>query len=158
MDLHGEDGTITLQYGSDTITLNVKDGESFDPSGLGLIMVHGVDVKVAGVEQGADGKWTVQYDYQLNGNQVHGKDGSETDTELTGKIGITVEDGSGDVSEGSITVEVHDDVPEFGAPNPVELAGEGREGSLSGTFDLHFGADGKAENGELVAKKKQHSV
>ena len=152
VDLHGEDGTITLKYGSDTITLNVKDGESFDPSGLGPITVHGVDVKVAGVEQGADGKWTAHYDYQLNGNQVHGKDGSETDTELTGKIGITVEDGSGDVSEGSITVEVHDDVPEFGAPNPVELAGEGREGSLSGTFDLHFGADGKAENGELVVE------
>ena len=137
VDLHGEDGTITLQYGSDTITLNVKDGESFDPSGLGLIMVHGVDVKVAGVEQGADGKWTVQYDYQLNGNQVHGKDGSETDTELTGEIKITVEDGSGDKSEGSITVEVHDDVPTLGLG---DFTGSYNDG-IKGTVDFDFGAD-----------------
>lgn len=137
VDLHGEDGTITLQYGSDTITLNVKDGESFDPSGLGLITVHGVDVKVTGVEQGTDGKWTVQYDYQLNGNQVHGKDGSETDTELTGEIGITVEDGSGDKSEGSITVEVHDDVPTLGLG---EFTGSYNDG-IKGTVDFDFGAD-----------------
>ena len=137
VDLHGEDGTITLQYGSDTITLNVKDGESFDPSGLGLIMVHGVDVKVAGVEQGADGKWTVHYDYQLNGNQVHGKDGSETDTELTGEIKITVEDGSGDKSEGSITVEVHDDVPTLGLG---DFTGSYNDG-IKGTVDFDFGAD-----------------
>ena len=137
VDLHGEDGTITLQYGSDTITLNVKDGESFDPSGLGPITVHGVDVKVAGVEQGADGKWTVQYDYQLNGNQVHGKDGSETDTELTGEIKITVEDGSGDKSEGSITVEVHDDVPTLGLG---DFTGSYNDG-IKGTVDFDFGAD-----------------
>lgn len=137
VDLHGEDGTITLKYGSDTITLNVKDGESFDPSGLGPITVHGVDVKVAGVEQGADGKWTVQYDYQLNGNQVHGKDGSETDTELTGEIKITVEDGSGDKSEGSITVEVHDDVPTLGLG---DFTGSYNDG-IKGTVDFDFGAD-----------------
>ena len=137
VDLHGEDGTITLQYGSDTITLNVKDGESFDPSGLGPITVHGVDVKVAGVEQGADGKWTVHYDYQLNGNQVHGKDGSETDTELTGEIKITVEDGSGDKSEGSITVEVHDDVPTLGLG---DFTGSYNDG-IKGTVDFDFGAD-----------------
>ena len=137
VDLHGEDGTITLKYGSDTITLNVKDGESFDPSGLGPITVHGVDVKVAGVEQGADGKWTAHYDYQLNGNQVHGKDGSETDTELTGEIKITVEDGSGDKSEGSITVEVHDDVPTLGLG---DFTGSYNDG-IKGTVDFDFGAD-----------------
>lgn len=92
----------------------------------------------------------LEYTYELTGSTgEHGKPGQDS---IGHEFEVVVTDRDGDTGNSLITVVIEDDVPESGAPNPVELAGEGREGSLSGTFDLHFGADGKAENGELVVE------
>ncbi len=105
VDLHGEDGTITI--GGMTIT--IKGGEVVSVEGDAS--AHGVQLTVQPENVTfVDGKWEVNYTYELTGNQTHDQD-TGNDTTLTGSIGITVTDGSGDTAEGVLKVEVHDDVP-----------------------------------------------
>ncbi|MGE9919761.1 hypothetical protein, partial [Desulfovibrio sp. SGI.230] len=101
VDLHGEGGTIEVGGW----TISITDGvATVSGSAQG---VHGVELSNVEAELGADGKWTVNYDYALGGRQEHGADGSATDADLTGKFPITVTDATGDKATGSIDVTVH---------------------------------------------------
>ncbi len=105
VDLHGEGGTIEVGGW----TISITDGvATVSGSAQG---VHGVELSNVEAELGADGKWTVNYDYALGGRQEHGADGTATDADLTGNFPITVTDATGDKATGSIDVTVHDDVP-----------------------------------------------
>ena len=105
VDLHGEDGTITVGG----FTIAIENGvATTSGSAQG---VHGVKLSNVKATLGADGKWTVNYDYALGGRQEHGADGTATDADLTGNFPITVTDATGDKATGSIDVTVHDDVP-----------------------------------------------
>ena len=109
VDLHGEGGTIEVGGW----TISITDGvATVSGSAQG---VHGVELSNVEAELGADGKWTVNYDYALGGRQEHGADGSATDADLTGNFPITVTDATGDKATGSIDVTVHDDVPVMSA-------------------------------------------
>ena len=112
VNLNGEDGKITLSYGEQKITLDVKNGESFT-SGSQTITVNGVAVTVTGATQnGLTGPWTVNYDYDLTGRQTHmEKNVVGAEDPLGGTITITVEDASKDTATGEIKVDVHDDGP-----------------------------------------------
>ena len=109
VDLHGEGGTIEVGGW----TISITDGvATVSGSAQG---VHGVELSNVEAELGADGKWTVNYDYALGGRQEHGADGTATDADLTGNFPITVTDATGDKATGSIDVTVHDDVPVMSA-------------------------------------------
>ena len=105
VDLHGENGTITV--GGYTITVTGGDAVVTGSA----IPVHGVALSHVSATQGEDGKWTVSYNYALNGRQPHGADNTATDATLEGEFSIVVKDASGDTAEGTISVAVHDDVP-----------------------------------------------
>ena len=112
VQLNGEDGVITLGYGEQKVELKVENGEFSKPEAA-TITVNGVAVTVTGATQGADG-WTVNYSYELQGDQPHTEaDSSDYYTdELRGTITVDVVDATGDsAAQGSITVEVHDDGP-----------------------------------------------
>ena len=112
MNLNGEDGVITLGYGEQKVELKVENGEFSKPEAA-TITVNGVAVTVTNATQGADG-WTVNYSYELQGDQPHDEaDSSDYYTdELRGTITVDVVDATGDsAAQGSITVEVHDDGP-----------------------------------------------
>ena len=112
VQLNGEDGVITLGYGEQKVELKVENGEFSKPEAA-TITVNGVAVTVTGATQGADG-WTVNYRYELQGDQPHTEaDSSDYYTdELRGTITVDVVDATGDsAAQGSITVEVHDDGP-----------------------------------------------
>ena len=112
VNLNGEDGVITLGYGEQKVELKVENGEFSKPEAA-TITVNGVAVTVTGATQGADG-WTVNYSYELQGDQPHTEaDSSDYYTdELRGTITVDVVDATGDsAAQGSITVEVHDDGP-----------------------------------------------
>ena len=104
---------------------------------MATITVNGVAVTVTGATKDADGSWTVNYDYELTGPQEHGPDGSATDASLTGSIDISVTDATGDTAEGTLTVQVHDDVPSISASGTTSLVPGGGAGNL---------ADGEAAN------------
>ena len=72
--------------------------------------VHGVTLSNVQAEL-VNGKWTVNYVYELSGRQEHGADGTATDESLTGNLPITVTDATGGKATGSISVTVHDDEP-----------------------------------------------
>ena len=110
VQLNGEDGVITVG-GENGWTVTVT-GDSAKVTG-NVVTVHGVAVTVSSATKGEDGSWTVNYSYELTGDQQH-----ETPTtgdyhtdELTGEIAISVTDATGDTAEGTLTVEVHDDGP-----------------------------------------------
>ncbi|MBM6895754.1 hypothetical protein, partial [Desulfovibrio piger] len=60
---------ITLGYGEQKVELKVENGEFSKPEAA-TITVNGVAVTVTGATQGADG-WTVNYRYELQGDQPH---------------------------------------------------------------------------------------
>ena len=162
VDLHGEDGTITLSFGDDKVELNVKsDGSySFADGADHVLTVNGVEITFTGATLGEDGKWSVEYSYALKGAQQHGAAGSDNAHTLGGKIDIEVADTTNPdtPSTGSITVEVHDDVPVIGVAEADEATNltheDGSSGSsqLTGKFSLSFGADGKADADALQVK------
>ena len=78
-----------------------------------VVTVNGVAVTVTEATQAADGTWTVNYSYELGGDQQHATPttGDYHTDELTGEIAISVTDATGDTAEGTLTVEVHDDGP-----------------------------------------------
>ena len=111
VDLHGEDGTITLSHGGKVVVLTVEDGNGTVPQDA-ILTVNGVEVTVEGLSKNTDGQWVVSYSYALKGNQTH-KDieaTGEADA-LSGVIDIRVEDATGDEAPGSLSVSVHDDGP-----------------------------------------------
>ena len=138
VNLNGEDGVITLGYGEQKVELKVENGEFSKPEAA-TITVNGVAVTVTGATQGADG-WTVNYRYELQGDQPHTEaDSSDYYTdELRGTITVDVVDATGDsAAQGSITVEVHDDGPTITASD------------MSTTVVPGSGA-GNLENGEAA--------
>ena len=110
VQLNGEDGVITVG-GENGWTVTVT-GDSAKVTG-NVVTVHGVAVTVSSATKGEDGSWTVNYSYELTGDQQHETpaDGNYHADELTGEIAISVTDATGDTAEGTLTVEVHDDGP-----------------------------------------------
>ncbi len=137
VDLHGEDGTVTLTYdtgettgeNAPTVTVSLINGVTFSNSWLSsknmqdstrpnTFMVNGVTVEVKGAEQQDDGSWKIIYSYELNGEQAHPKGGTYNNGANIGAndavsdtIDITVTDATGDTATGELTVTVHDDGP-----------------------------------------------
>lgn len=180
VNLNGEDGTVTLKYGSEqdapTITLSLINGETFDENWLSTnktLTVNGVEVEVKGATQTEPGgPWKIEYTYELTGQQAHKNAGSAgavgAEDALSDSINITVTDATGDTSTGSLTVTVHDDGPVLTAkidPQPdndkgyyydtdaaivFRLAEDGPTTKLS---DIDFGADvGTGEEGSAPAR------
>lgn len=153
VQLNGEDGVITV--GGESGWKVTVTGNSADVTGS-VVTVNGVAVTVTGATQGTDGKWTVSYDYALTGSQMHGADNSPTDETLTGEIAISVTDATGDTGSGTLTVQVHDDVPIISVDTPAT----GSYGSaVTGSVNMAFGADGEKSvtvslNGETVTGAK----
>lgn len=123
VNLNGEDGTVTLKYGSgedtSTITLSLINGENFTSQWLSenkTLTVNGVKVTVTDATQETPGgPWKIEYTYELTGQQAHKNAGSagavgEKDP-LSDSIDITVTDATGDMTTGSLMVTVHDDGP-----------------------------------------------
>ena len=110
VNLNGEDGVITVG-GENGWTVTVT-GDSAKVTGS-VVTVNGVAVTVTGATQAADGTWTVNYSYELGGDQQHATPttGDYHTDKLTGEIAISVTDATGDTAEGTLTVEVHDDGP-----------------------------------------------
>ena len=140
VDLKGEDGTI--EVGGFTIT--IAGGEASTSGEAEL--VHGVTLSNVHAEL-VDGKWTVNYNYELTGPQTHGADNSPTDETLTGEFPILVTDATGDTAEGKLTVEVHDDVPTITASDMSTsvMPGSGALIISEGTVTAESGADGFAD-------------
>ena len=119
VNLNGEDGTVTLNYGTgedtSTITLSLINGDTFDENWLSTnktLTVNGVTVEVTGATQQDDGSWKIEYRYNLTGQQTHTGTGAiGAGDPLSDSINITVTDATGDTSTGSLTVTVHDDGP-----------------------------------------------
>ena len=143
VDLHGEGGTIEVGGW----TISITDGvATVSGSAQG---VHGVELSNVEAELGADGKWTVNYDYALGGRQEHGADGTATDADLTGNFPITVTDATGDKATGSIDVTVHDDVPTISADDPSSTVLPGDSGDNLQKVDENISFT-KDENGNAL--------
>lgn len=109
VDLHGEDGTVTLTYDTGettgenteknlpTVTLSLINNDDFDldswlssknmqdPMLPNTFVVKGVTVTVTGAtQQQPNGPWQIEYSYVLNGEQAHPLGASDNDG---GKIG-----------------------------------------------------------------------
>lgn len=155
VNLNGEDGTVTLKYGTgedaSTITLSLINGATFKESWLSInktLTVNGVEVEVTGAEQQDDDSWKIEYTYELTGQQTHTGTGAiGADDALSGSINITVTDATGDMTTGSLMVTVHDDGPVARADN-VTLTEAAAQAGGSGenvlTNDV-FGADAPAD-------------
>ena len=173
VNLNGEDGTVTLKYGTgenSSITLSLINGDPFDETWLSTnttLTVNGVEVTVTGATQQDNGSWKIEYKYSLTGQQTHTGKGVGEDDALSDDIDITVTDATGDTSTGSLTVTVHDDGPVLNAkidfqPKNEEgfhydtdntivfnLADSSGEKALQ---DINFGADvGTGEEGSAPA-------
>ena len=146
VQLNGEDGVITVG-GENGWTVTVT-GDSAKVTG-NVVTVHGVAVTVSSATKGEDGSWTVNYSYELGGDQQHETpaDGNYHADELTGEIVISVTDATGDTAEGTLTVEVHDDGPVAKADDVMLTEAEARAGGSGDnvlTNDV-FGADAPAD-------------
>ena len=159
VNLNGEDGTITLKYGTgenSSITLSLINGENFTSQWLSenkTLTVNGVKVTVTDATQETPGgPWKIEYTYELTGQQAHKNAGSagavgEKDP-LSDSIDITVTDATGDMTTGSLMVTVHDDGPVLTVssdPNDTLKWTGGATGAYtteSGSLTLETGADG----------------
>lgn len=175
VNLNGEDGTVTLSYGTgedaSTITLSLINGNTFDENWLSInktLTVNGVEVTVTGAEQQDNGSWKIEYTYKLTGQQTHTGQGVGENDALSGSINITVTDATGDTSTGSLMVTVHDDGPVLNAK--IDFQPENKEGFHYDTDntivfnladssgekalqDINFGADvGTGEEGSASAR------
>ena len=160
VDLHGEDGRVTLTYGegedASTVTLNLEQGKTpVTLSQNNVFTVNGVTVTVTGAEQQSDGSWKINYTYALNGEQTHGKPNTVGANDvLSGTISIEVTDATGDITTGSLQVTVHDDGPVLtGLSNSTgadAMLNESTGPFVVGLDDFHIGAD--MVNGTTPAK------
>lgn len=152
VNLNGEDGTVTLKYGSgedtSTITLSLINGENFTSQWLSenkTLTVNGVKVTVTDATQETPGgPWKIEYIYELTGQQAHKNAGSagavgEKDP-LSDSIDITVTDATGDMTTGSLMVTVHDDGPVLTA-FWMDAQSSDTDSSIHGQLDFVFGAD-----------------
>ena len=160
VNLNGEDGTVTLNYGTgenSSITLSLINGETFDEKWLSpnkTLTVNGVKVTVTDATQETPGgPWKIEYTYELTGQQAHKNKGSAgavgADDALSDSINITVTDATGDMTTGSLMVEVHDDGPvvtQKAVGEATDATNDTADSTLSGSFAINFGADGAAEN------------
>ena len=152
VNLNGEDGTVTLNYGTgenSSITLSLINGETFDKDWLSTnktLTVNGVVVEVTGATQ-QDGSWKIEYSYSLTGQQTHTGQGVGENDALSDEIDITVTDATGDTSTGSLTVTVHDDGPVLTLTD-ANVSAQYGESVVIGTLTSEYGADGAhATNG-----------
>ena len=116
-------------------------------------MVNGVAVTVTEATQAADGTWTVNYSYELGGDQQHATPttGDYHTDELTGEIAISVTDATGDTAEGTLTVEVHDDGPTITASDmSTTLVPGGGAGNLENGEKATF--TDKNDAGHIIAQ------
>ena len=152
VNLNGEDGTVTLKYGSgedtSTITLSLINGENFTSQWLSenkTLTVNGVKVTVTDATQETPGgPWKIEYRYELTGQQAHKNAESagavgEKDP-LSDSIDITVTDATGDMTTGSLMVTVHDDGPVLTA-FWMDAQSSDTDSSIHGQLDFVFGAD-----------------
>lgn len=162
VNLNGEDGTVTLKYGSGpdapNITVSLINGDTFDENWLSTnktLTVNGVEVTVTGATQQDDGSWKIEYSYSLTGQQTHTGQGVGENDALSGIIGITVTDATGDTSTGSLTVTVHDDGPVASgdvnslAETSVSVSGNVLDNDESGADGWRTDADGNITAVEL---------
>lgn len=162
VNLNGEDGTITLKYGTgenSSITLSLINGDTFDEKWLSpntTLTVNGVEVTVTGATQTEPGgPWKIEYTYKLTGQQTHDNVGSAgavgADDALSDSIDITVTDATGDMTTGSLTVTVHDDGPVLTvSSDPTDTlkwtgGAAGAYTTERGSLTLKTGADGLKE-------------
>ena len=185
VDLNGEDGTVTLEYGSgenSSITVSLINGDQFSRSWLSpnkTLTVNGVTVEVTRAEQQGDGSWKIYYEYTLTGQQAHTGDKSagavgEKDA-LSDEIDIKVTDATGDTTTGSLTVTVHDDGPvvaltgvasgmivdeSFASDEPSHSIPDvgGATATLEGAalFSVNGGADGVADMSYSLTVSNAH--
>ena len=162
VNLNGEDGTVTLKYGSGpdapNITVSLINGDTFDENWLSTnktLTVNGVEVTVTGATQQDDGSWKIEYSYSLTGQQTHTGQGVGENDALSGIIGITVTDATGDTSTGSLTVTEHDDGPVASgdvnslAETSVSVSGNVLDNDESGADGWRTDADGNITAVEL---------
>ena len=165
VDLHGEDGTVTLTYGPGDVTVSLINGVKFSSDWLSnnkTLTVNGVTVEVTGAtQQQPNGPWQIEYSYVLNGEQDHPRDGAYNDGAnigandfLSDSIGITVTDATGDTATGALTVTVHDDGPVLTGLSdstvPEDMLNENNGPFVVRLEDFHTGAD--MANGTTPAK------
>ena len=162
VNLNGEDGTVTLNYGTgenSSITLSLINGETFDEKWLSpnkTLTVNGVKVTVTDATQETPGgPWKIEYTYKLTGQQTHDNVGSAgavgANDALSDSINITVTDATGDMTTGSLTVTVHDDGPVLTvSSDPTDTlkwtgGAAGAYTTERGSLTLKTGADGLKE-------------
>ena len=179
VDLHGEDGTVTLTYDTGettgenteknlpTVTLSLINNDDFDldswlssknmqdPMRPNTFVVNGVTVTVTGAtQQQDDGPWQIEYTYELKGEQAHtDKNAVGAADDLSGTIGITVTDATGDTATGELTVTVHDDGPVLNVL--TESSSSDALNENTGPFvvnlnGLHIGADMEGNQTPIV--------
>ena len=114
VDLHGENGTITLSADGNTIILTVTDGAISIPVGA-TISVNGVTIGNLTAEKADDGtSWTVKYNYKLTTHQDHAQSDSSDYHEDTASADLTISvTSSGQTATATLPVTVHDDGPKF---------------------------------------------
>ncbi len=164
VNLNGEDGTVTLKYGTgedaSTITLSLINGDKFKESWLSInktLTVNGVKVTVTDATQTEPGgPWKIEYTYELTGQQTHTGQGVGEDDVLSDDIDITVTDATGDMTTGSLMVTVHDDGPVISDVR-FENGYEGNESvssnvDIRGSFELDYGADREAGDKALTVQ------
>ena len=171
VDLHGEDGTVRLTYGSGEVTVSLINNVQFSDSWLSsenmpilesptTFVVRGVTVTVGKAIQLQNGSWQINYSYELKEEQAHtGEDSAgavgENDA-LSDSIDITVTDATGDTATSSLTVTVHDDVPTISAAADAASVKEGDP--ITGEVNVDFGADGEGyltRDGEKMTKNPE---
>ena len=150
MNLNGEDGVITV--GGESGWKVTVTGDSAKVTGS-VVTVNGVAVTVTEATQAADGTWTVNYSYELGGDQQHATPttGDYHTDKLTGEIAISVTDATGDTAEGTLTVEVHDDGPTITASDmSTTLVPGGGAGNLENGEKATF--TDKNDAGHIIAQ------
>ena len=138
VQLHGQDGVITLSTeDGNTVELKIVDNQ-FDGSGESTITVNGVRIDIIGiVVNEEDNSLEVKYNYTLESNQIHeSKDSDKYYTDVQKEnITVTVTDSAGNRSGGSLSVEVHDDGPTITVdePSSTVLPGDNADNLPSGS-------------------------
>ncbi len=140
------DGSIDDQK----ITITLDDGTehalNFSESDQAQIETeYGTLTFTRPTEPGTDGSSSLEYSYEQNKSFDHGstEDGTLAKEAESFKVTITDEDGDSTTSE-DIVINIVDDVPEIENFTDLDSVTEG--GSVTGSLDVDFGADGKGND------------
>ncbi len=159
VNLNGEGGSVELVYGGTRVVLDIVEGDdpswSFREDYNTTFDVNGVHINIVDVTPGKDASghdiWNVHFTYELKEIKEHDKnghnpDGSSRDEAIFGDaIDITVtdnvpgKDGKPDVTNGKLTVEIHDSVPVISVDQ--DLSYENHNYFIKGSGEFDFGAD-----------------